>query len=213
MRLAALTFAAGLLLAPLARARTEDVPLAPFGLPFEPVTLRAVPSTHPLHRKLELAPLEGAPDHIDWFLQRVVSAKELDGAVRTTLDKAEMLASSGEKPEYRLTVRWLGLDAPMRVSFHSTATATLRWTVTHIPDGEEVFSSEVATPYETGGGDAARRRRAVARFALLTNIASGVTCIDRAATAPPPSDCALTPKARLIMPRVPPPPMIIYTRR
>ena len=170
------------------------VPLQPIGLPFAPESPKPLAPDHPLFQRVALDPIVGMPNKVGKFLIPITSAKEMNQALRQTLDRANLLAPPGVQPKARLLVRWGDLDAPSKISFSSEATATLSYTLFRFENGQELFRREIRTSSRSTGGDAADRLKGTARLAILANLASAVFCLDRAAYMQAPIDCALKPQ-------------------
>lgn len=185
--------AASLAIATAFPAQSKTFPLQPIGLPFAPDSPRPLTPDHPLYRQVALDPVIDMPGNVGKFLVPITSAKELNEALRETLDRANMLAPAGAQPKAKLVVRWVGLDAPQKIGFSSHATASLSYTLMRVPSGEQLFRRDIVTAASSNGGDASDRLRGTARLALLTNLASAVVCLDKAAYQRAPADCALTP--------------------
>ena len=176
-------------------AFAKPFPLNPIGLPFAPDSPKPLSPDHPLYRQVALDPVTDMPSKVGSFLVPITSAKELNDALRQTLESANMLAPPGSQPKVRLAVRWAGLKAPAKISASSEATASLSYTLIRVATGEELFRRDISTFSRSSGGDAADRLKGNARLALLTNLASVVVCLDKAAYMRAPADCALTPLA------------------
>lgn len=194
-----MTFAkpcAGLLVLALAgAAHATSVPLQPIGLPFAPERPTAVTADHPLYHALSVDPVVGMPNKVGKFLLPITSAREMNEALRQTLERANMLAPAGTTPKVRLEVHWLGLDAPAKISTTSKATSTMRYVLFRTANGEQLFERQISTFSQSKGGDGADRLKGNARLAIMTNLGSAVLCLDKAAYQRAPADCALTPKA------------------
>jgi hypothetical protein len=175
-------------------AQAKVVPLQPIGLPFSPDSPKPLSPDHPLYRQVALDPVADMPEKVGRFLIPITSAKEMNEALRQTLDHANMLAPPGTQPKARLLVRWVGLDAPQKISFSSEATASLSYTLIRVQNGEQLFRRDIRTVSRSTGGDASDRLKGNARLALLTNLASAIVCLDKAAYQRAPADCALQPQ-------------------
>ena len=189
-----------LLAAVAAAASTSDAlanafPLNPIGLPFAPDSPKPLAPDHPLYHQIALDPVADMPSKVGSFLVPITSAKEMNEALRDTLERANMLAPPGAQAKARLVVRWAGLNAPAKISFSSEATARLSYSLIKIENGQELFRRDIATVSRSTGGDASDRLKGNARLAILTNLASAVLCLDKAAYGQAPADCALTPQA------------------
>jgi hypothetical protein len=176
-------------------AAKPAVPLQPFGLPFAPESPRPLSPDHPLFQRVALDPVADMPSKVGNFLMPITSATEMNEALRQTLERANMLAPPGVQPKARLLVRWGSLRAPAKISFSSEATATLSYTLIRLENGQELFRREISTFSRSTGGDGADRLKGNARLAIMTNLASAVLCLDKAAYGRAPADCALTPQA------------------
>jgi hypothetical protein len=176
-------------------ALAKSFPMNPIGLPFAPESPKPLAPGHPLYRQVALDPIADMPNKVGSFLVPITSAREMNDALRETLDRANMLAPPGVQPKARLVVRWAGLIAPSRISFSSEATATLSYSLIRIENGQELFRRDISTASRSTGGDASDRLKGNARLAILTNLASAVLCLDKAAYGQAPADCALTPQA------------------
>jgi len=189
-----------LLAAIAAAASTSDAlakgfPLNPIGLPFAPDSPKPLAPDHPLYHQIALDQVADMPSKVGSFLVPITSAKEMNEALRDTLERANMLAPPGAQAKARLVVRWAGLNAPAKISFSSEATARLSYSLIKIENGQELFRRDIATVSRSTGGDASDRLKGNARLAILTNLASAVLCLDKAAYGQAPADCALTPQA------------------
>jgi hypothetical protein len=180
--------------APTDAALAKSFPLQPIGLPFAPESPTPLPPTHPLYQRVALDPVADMPDKVGKFLIPITSAKEMNEALRQTLERANMLAPPGVQPKARLLVRWVGVNAPQKISFSSEATATLSYTLFRVENGQELFRRDISTASRSTGGDASDRLKGTARLAILTNLASAVLCLDKAAYQRAPADCALHPQ-------------------
>jgi hypothetical protein len=176
-------------------ALAKTFPLQPIGLEFAPESPRPLSPGHPLYQRVALDPLADMPSKVGKFLVPITSATEMDEALRETLERANMLAPPAIQPKFRLRVRWGGLNAPSRISFSSEATATLSYTLVRIDNGQELFRRDITSVSRSTGGDASDRLKGNARLAILTNLASAVLCLDKAAYGQAPVDCALKPQA------------------
>lgn len=176
-------------------ALAKAFPLNPIGLPFAPDSPKPLSPDHPLYRQVALDPVADMPSKVGSFLVPITSAKELNDALRQTLESANMLAPPGSQPKVRLVVRWAGLKAPAKISASSEATASLSYSLIRVDTGQELFRRDISTFSRSTGGDASDRLKGTARLAILTNLASAVVCLDKAAYMGAPADCALTPLA------------------
>ena len=176
-------------------ALAKSFPLSPMGLPFAPESPRPLAPDHPLYRQVALDPLVDMPGKVGSFLVPITNAREMNQALRDTLDRANMLAPPGAPAKARLVVRWAGLNAPAKISFSSEATATLSYSLVRVENGQELFRRDIVTVSRSTGGDASDRLKGNARLAILTNFASAVLCLDKAAYGQAPANCALTPQA------------------
>jgi hypothetical protein len=156
--------------------------LNPIGLPFAPDSPKPLSPDHPLYRQVALDPVADMPSKVGSFLVPITSAKEMNEALRQALESANMLAPPGSQPKVRLAVRWAGLKAPAK-------------SLIRVDTGQELFRRDISTFSRSTGGDASDRLKGNARLALLTNLASAVVCLDKAAYMRAPADCALTPLA------------------
>jgi hypothetical protein len=191
-------------------AQGKAVPLQPVGLPFAPDSPTPLSPDHPLYRQVSLDPVADMPEKVGKFLVPITSAKEMNEALRQTLDRANMLAPPGAQPKARLLVRWVGLDAPQKISFSSEATASLSYTLIRAQNGEQLFRRDITTVSRSTGGEGSDRLKGNARLAILTNLASAIVCLDKAAYQRAPSDCALQPRMTY---RAPNPPVVTFIRR
>jgi hypothetical protein len=172
-------------------AHAATVPLQPVGLPFAPDSPKPLSPDHPLYRQVALDPIADMPAKVGKFLIPITSAREMNEALRQTLDRANMLAPPGSPAKARLAVRWAGLDAPQKISISSQATAVLSYSLIRVANGQELFRRDITTSARSSGGDASDRLKGNARLAILTNLASAVVCLDKAALQKAPADCAL----------------------
>lgn len=178
-------------------AHAADVPLSPLGLPFSPARPEAVGPDHPLYHRIALESVVNMPVVVGASATGGIigAAKRasFEKALRETLEKLNMLAPSPVEAKVRLTPRWLGMDAPFRVSFSSRTSVRMAWSLVRIDNGQVIFNREITTSAESKGGDGTSRATGVGRVALMANIASAAVCIDKAAYGKAPQDCALTP--------------------
>lgn len=183
-----------LLLVPAAAMAKPAVSLEPFnrGLSFTPEAPRPLPPEHPLYHRVALDPLAGVPARVGPVLNTIASGREFEDALRQSLIAANFAASDGA-PKARLTVTWLNFDAPMKISFSSSATSQLRYELRRIDNGELIFSRDIVTQTRASGGNAVDRFKGTGRAALQANIASALLCLDKAAYGTAPQDCALHP--------------------
>ena len=144
----------------------------PIGLPFAPDSPKPLAPDHPLYHQIALDPVADMPSKVGSFLVPITSAKEMNEALRDTLERANMLAPPGAQAKARLVVRWAGLNAPAKISFSSEATARLSYSLIKIENGQELFRRDIATVSRSTGGDASDRLKGNARLAILTNLAS-----------------------------------------
>jgi hypothetical protein len=186
----------------------KSFPLTPVGLPFSPDSPKPVPPGHPLYRQVALDPVADMPDKVGKFLIPITSAKEMNQALRETLEQANMLAPPGAQAKTHLQVRWIALDAPQKISFSSHATARLSYTLVRSENGQQLFSRDISTFSQSRGGDASDRLKGNARLAIMTNLASAVVCLDKAAYERAPADCALQPQMNY---RAADPPRVVVT--
>lgn len=114
-------------------------------------------------------------------------------ALRQTMDTLNMLAPTDAEAKVRLSPRWIDMNAPFRISFSSRASVTMGWSLTRIDNSQLLFQRDISTAAESNGGDGTARTVGVGRVALMTNIASALSCIDKAAYGAAPQDCALSP--------------------
>ena len=169
------------------------VSFEPFKFPFSQTPSQIAPD-HPLYHQLSVDSVIEMPDKIGGFLMKITTKKEFDESLKAALAQANMLAPAGEQPKARLVVRWIGLNAPRKISGSSEATATIEYSLVRNDTGKEIFHREISTHAKTGGGDATMRLEGNARVALVTNLASILVCLDKGARGVAPTDCALTPK-------------------
>jgi hypothetical protein len=116
-------------------ALAKSFPLNPMGLPFAPESPSPLAPDHPLYRQVALDPLVDMPGKVGSFLVPITNAREMNEALRDTLDRANMLAPPGAPAKARLVVRWAGLNAPAKISFSSEATATLSYSLVRVENG------------------------------------------------------------------------------
>jgi hypothetical protein len=183
----------------------DDVPLVPIGLPFAPEAPTPVSPAHPLYHRIILAPVTDMPATIGASstlgLMAAAKRSSFEKGLRDTLDRLNMLATFEAEAKFRLTPKWLGMDAPFRISFTSRAKVRMGWSLTRTDSGQEIFQRDIATSAESKGGDGSRRAIGVGRVALMANIASAARCLDKAAYGQAPQDCTLTPQFKYDAPR------------
>lgn len=196
---------AGVAFAAAPVAAMAPVSLEPLGATFAPESPAAVGADHPLYRGVSFEAVEDMPKRVGPFYAPITSAKEMNEAVRRTLDAAKLLAPAGAHPKATLKVRWVALDAPVKISFSSEATATLGYTLT-AADGRLLLQRDIRTHTEAEGGVASERLRGNARLAIATNLASALVCLDRAGQGRDTGECTLTPTAEY---RAPPPVILV----
>lgn len=167
------------------------IALDPFGsgLEFSEPT-RSMPAEHPLYHRVSIEPLIGMTGHVGTPFTRFVGDKELYESLQQSLSDANMVAEPAAA-KARLTVTWLGLDAPMTIGIGSHAKVRMRYDLRRVDNGQTIFSREIETQAASRGGDATVRLRSTARAAIATNIASAIHCLDKAATVGAPENCSL----------------------
>jgi hypothetical protein len=198
MRLGTFLLAAVALSAAPALA-SGDHSLEPLGRAFAPESPVPLDANHPMYRGVAFDAIEGMPKRVGPFYAPITSTKEMNEAVRRTLDAANLLAPSGSQPKATLRMRWVAFDAPVRVSSGSEATATLSYTLTSA-DGRQLLDRDIRTHTEAEGGVASERLRGNARLALATNLASALVCLDRAGRGHDAGNCTLRPAVDYIAP-------------
>lgn len=185
------------LAAPIPQAVAADVPLSPIGLPFKPLAPSAVKPDHPLYHHILLEPVIDMPAVVGTSaslgIMGAAKRASFEKALRETLNKLNLLSPDAAQAKVRLTPRWIGMDAPFKISFSSNATVRMGWALTRIDNGQTIFQRDIETSAESRGGDGSARATGVGRIALMTNIASAMSCIDKAAYGQAPANCALTP--------------------
>jgi hypothetical protein len=188
---------AGMLAITAPALAVDDVPLSPLGLSFQPITPQPVPPGHPLFHTILLEPVTDMPNVVGASatagVMGVAKRSSFENGLHETFDKLNMLAPTEAEAKFRLTPRWIRLEAPFRISLSSRATARLSWTLTRIDNGQQIFQQEIATSAESSGGYAVSRAIGVGRVALMANIASAAACLDKAVYGQTPDDCALVP--------------------
>lgn len=184
--------------------------LQPFDAPtFALQGLRPLPANHPLYRRVRLEPIADMPAKVGGFLAPITNAQEMSEALRATLEGANMLAPDPATAKAQLSVRWVELDAPQNLSFSSKATASLDYSLVRIDNRQEIFRRSITTYARSQGGDGTKRFKGNARLAILSNLASAILCLDKAAFGQAPPDCALKP---MISFRAPAPRIMIPIR-
>ena len=176
--------------------------LVPFEAPvdFTPARPSTVSSEHPLFRRIAVGEIEGLTGRVGSALNPVSHAREINAALRSTLAGANMLAADGQAPRARLRVVWQQFALPFRIGLSSRATVTVRYELSRIDNGQVIFARDISTEVRSRGGDGATRARTTGRAAILANMASLAYCLERAAVAPAPADCALQPVGRFSAP-------------
>ena len=208
-----LLLAAALLGAGAAQAK-PPVALDPYagGLTFSKAPARLAPD-HPLYHRVALEPRAGMPDRVGHLFSKFADPKEVSGALRDALAGAGMAAEAPAAPKARLSVTWLGLEAPLKIGFSSHATARIRYALTRADNGQTIFTRDIVTEVKAKGGDGAKRLQGTARAAIAANIASAIFCLDKAAYGLAPADCALGVSGHFAAPVYVPRMMPIFIRR
>lgn len=171
---------------------------------------RSLPADHVLRAHVAVAPIVGAPDKIGKFLLPITNARELNEGLSESLAHSGMLDGATGKPAFRLVPTWEAFDAPAKIGFSSHASVTIHYKLERINTGAVIFARSITTTSESRGGDASDRLKGVARLAILTNFASAVACLDRAAYGAAPADCALKPPVSY---QAATPPTVMFIRR
>lgn len=185
------------LIATPANAASGDIPMVAIGLPFAPETPRPVASTHTLYQRIDIGEIVDLPATVGSSKLNFIRAAKrssINSALRETFQHMNMLAPQTSAARALLTVSWKGSHTPFKIGGRNVATATLRYRLVRISNGELLFDREITTSAEGGGIDASMRDNGIVRAAIATNFASAANCLDRAALGTAPADCTLTPK-------------------
>ncbi len=179
-----------------------NVSLVPFKGPirFTPHMPQAVSADHPLAGRVVVDPVANMPNSVGGFLNRFVSARELNRALGDTLAEAGMRGGAEQSAPFRLFVTWVSLDSPFKIGTSSRAAVTLRYELRRTDSGAVIFRRDITTSAEASGGNAADRQRGTARAALAANLAGAIWCMDLAAYGRAPENCALSPTGRFAAP-------------
>ena len=178
-------------------AADARLPLAPTAPGVFPVPVPAVAADHPLRNRVAIEPVAGMPRRVGSWLHPITNPAEFDAALRQTFRDTAMLAEAGAAPRARLVVTWREIDAPVRIGAGSRATVLIGYELRRIDTGATIFQREIRTHSSSRGGDASERLKANARAAILANIASATLCLQRAAVASTPDDCAIDIQGRM----------------
>lgn len=170
----------------------DPVPLSPYDwiggiAPFRPAPVAA---EHPLYRRVALEPVVGVPERVGATFNLVARAKEINAAIRATLDRSNLLAPDGGTPSTILKVSWVDFDLPFKISFSSSASVTVRYELRRVDTGQIIFRRDVTTTSRASGGPGDVRARSTGRAAILGNIAGAIWCLDKAAYGQAPQNCA-----------------------
>jgi hypothetical protein len=151
---------------------------------------RAVPAEHALHRRITIEPIAGMPKPIGKFLVPIAKPEQINEALRTSFDRAQMLAGpAGAGAKLFVTLR--SFDVPWKIGASHDATLTMGYELRRIDNGQVVFQRDITTHSRGSGGDAAERMKLNARLAVQKNIASAIACLDKAAYGAAPADCTI----------------------
>jgi hypothetical protein len=183
-------------------AADARVPLAPTTPGAFPIPVPAVAADHPLRNRIAVEPVVGMPRKVGSWLHPITNPAEFDAALRQTLSDTAMLAEAGAPPRARLTVTWREIDAPARIGMGSRAAVLIGYELRRVDNGATIFQRDIRTHSNSRGGDASERLKSNARAAILANIASVTLCLQRAAVAPAPADCAIDVQGRMSWGRV-----------
>ena len=179
-----------------------NVSLVPFKGPirFSPHMPQAVSAEHPLAGRVAVDPVANMPNSVGGFLNRFVSARELNRALADTLTEAGMRGGAEQTAPFRLFVTWVSLDSPFKIGILSKAAVTLRYQLRRSDSGAVIFQRDITTSAEASGGNATDRQRGTARAAIAANLAGAIWCMDLAAYGRAPENCALSPTGRFSAP-------------
>ena len=176
-----------------ALADPGEIALVAIGLSFAPETPTPVEPEHALYRDIELGEIAGLPPTIkSSALNWIAAAKRssVNAGLRETLRRMNLLAESGGRK--RLAVTWVAARTPFHIGTSNTASVTLHYQLTRADTGQVLFDRDITTSMKGGGIDASMRDNGIVRAAIAANFASVANCLDHAAYAPTPRDCALT---------------------
>lgn len=196
MRFVPAALALPLLVAPAAAA-ASNIPLMVIGLPFAPETPKPIAPQHPLYQEVEVGEIVGLPGTVGSSKLNFIKAAKrssINKGLIATFERMNMLAPDAGAAAARLEVTWIGNRAPFKIGSRNVASATLRYRLTRIDNGQVLFDREITTSVEGGGVDASMRDNGITRAAIAANFASAANCLDRAAFGTAPADCALTPQ-------------------
>ncbi|MBU0657216.1 MAG: hypothetical protein EPO45_14310 [Sphingobium sp.] len=186
-----------LALAPQSALASGGVPLSPIGFSFSPSAPAPLKPDHPLYRRIALEQVADMPGVVGGKatlgLAGAAKRSSFEKALRETMNKLNMLATTNAEAKVRLSPRWIDMDAPFKISFSSRASVTMGWSLTRIDNGQLLFQRDITTAAQSKGGNGTDRMVGVGRVALMTNIASALNCVDRAAYGVARQDCALSP--------------------
>ena len=176
-------------------AAANDIPMVAIGLPFAPDTPSPVPASHPLYQQIEVAEIIGLPPTVKSSRMNFIAAAKrssINDALRTSLQRMNMLAPDAAAARARLIVTWRAIHPPVREGHHA-ATVTLHYRLLRVANGEQLFEREVTTSAKGSGIDLVMLENGLARAAIAANFASIAYCLDRAPSGTAPANCALSP--------------------
>lgn len=178
-----------------ASADPGEIALVAIGMPFAPQTPAPVEPGHALYRDVEVGEIAGLPPTIKSSpLNWIAAAKRssVNEGLRETFRRMNLLAETGGRK--RLAATWVGARTPFHIGTSNTASVTLHYQLTRADTGQVLFDREITTSMKGGGVDASMRDNGIVRAAIAANFASVADCLDHAAYAPAPRDCALIPE-------------------
>lgn len=205
MRFISIATAAAVLGAPPVNAASGDIPMVAIGLPFSPETPKPVSANHVLYHDIRIDEIRDLPPTIKSSgLNFIAAAKRssVNAALRESFARMNLAAASAATGRKRLIATWLGDRTPFHIGSSNATKVTLHYRLERIDDGRVLFDRDITTSADGGGVDASMRDNGIVRAAIAANFASAAYCIDRAAYAPAPADCALTPRFHVSVVRV-----------
>ena len=152
------------------QAIAADLPMVAIGLPFAPDTPKPVATSHPLHRDVAVAEIEGLPATLKSSKFNFVAAAKretVNAALRESFRQMNLLAD-GTVGRKRLQVTWLGSRTPFRIGASNTATVTMQHQLYRNDTGAMLFDRTITT--------SAERRRCGCVRARQRHFTSGDCC-------------------------------------
>ena len=138
-----------LALAPQSALASDGVPLSPIGFSFSPSAPAPLKPDHPLYRRIALEQVADMPGVVGGKatlgLAGAAKRSSFEKALRETMNKLNMLATTDAEAKVRLSPRWIDMDAPFKISFSSRASVTMGWSLTRIDNGQLLFKRDITT--------------------------------------------------------------------